>query len=497
MGNGHSAPRTVGAMFRDVDSLITTLGNVWPAVAAVLTFLLSIIVSAHIVLYKSDSRAAVGWVGMVWLVPVIGAILYVLFGINRIRRRAALSRGYQTFETQVAHRPPQVTLPAQAQPLLQLAGYVDRVAGRSLTMGNSITPLNNGDEAFPAMVEAIDQAEIGVALSTYIFNSGPAGRSFQDALERAVNRGVKVRVLIDAVGARYSWPPIVRALKRRDIPVARFEHTVVPWRMPYINLRNHRKLLIIDGKTGFTGGMNIREGSVLANDHPHPVQDLHFRVEGPVVAHLMEAFSEDWIFTTGQALDGVDWFPRLEPVGQAVARGITDGPDRDIDKAELTLLGALAAARSSVRILTPYFLPDSRLISALNVAAMRGVSVEILLPEKNNLALVQWASTAQLWQVLRRGCRIYYTAPPFDHTKIMLVDDCWTFFGSSNWDPRSLRLNFEFDVECYDANLVAELTQLVEKKLATARPITLENVNGRRLLIKLRDGVARLAAPYL
>ena len=264
-----------------------------------------------------------------------------------------------------------------------------------------------------------------------------------------------------------------------------------------MNLRNHRKLLIVDGTIGFTGGMNIREASVLASQHPHPVQDLHFRLDGPVVAHLMEAFSEDWAFTTGEVLEGIDWFPRLEETGSAVARGITDGPDRDIDKAELALLGALAVARSSVRIVTPYFLPDSRLISALNVTAMRGVSVEILLPQKNNLALVQWASTAQLWQVLRRGCRIYATAPPFDHTKLMLVDDCWAFFGSSNWDPRSLRLNFEFDVECYDADLVTTLHALVEAKLRTARPVTLDDVNGRPLFIKLRDGVVRLAAPYL
>ncbi|TFG51666.1 MAG: cardiolipin synthase [Gemmatimonadales bacterium] len=484
-------------MFWDVDSILTTLGETWPAVAAVLTFLLSLITSAHIVLYKSDSRAAVGWVGVVWLAPVIGAVLYVLFGINRIRRRAALTRGYQTFETQVAQRPPQVLLPAQAESLLQLVAYGDRVAGHSLTMGNAITPLVNGDEAYPAMVAAIDLARSSVALSTYIFDHGPVGQSFLDALERAVHRGVTVRVLIDAVGARYSWPPIVRALKRRQIPVARFEHTIVPWRMPYMNLRNHRKLLIIDGTIGFTGGMNIREGSVLASQHPHPVQDLHFKIEGPVVAHLMEAFSEDWIFTTGEALDGIDWFPRLEDAGQAIARGITDGPDRDLDKAELTLLGALAAARSSVRIVTPYFLPDSRLISALNVTAMRGVAVEILLPQENNLALVQWASTAQLWQILRRGCCVFYTPPPFDHTKLMLVDDCWAFFGSSNWDPRSLRLNFEFDVECFDPDLVSTLDDLVERKLGTARPVTLQDVNARPLPIKLRDGVARLAAPYL
>ena len=185
------------------------------------------------------------------------------------------------------------------------------------------------------------------------------------------------------------------------------------------------------------------------------------------------------------------------PVGETVARGINDGPDEDFEKARFVFLGALACARSSVRIMTPYFLPDAGLISALDVTALRGVRVEILLPEKNNLALVQWASTAQLWQVLHRGCRVYYSPPPFDHSKLMIVDGGWALFGSTNWDPRSLRLNFEFGVECYDTALVSELDALFAAKLAKSREVTAAEVNGRPLHIKLRDGVARLAAPYL
>jgi cardiolipin synthase len=252
-----------------------------------------------------------------------------------------------------------------------------------------------------------------------------------------------------------------------------------------------------DGQVGFVGGTNIREGHVLARNPRAPVQDLHFRLEGPVVAQLMDAFVEDWAFTTGEMLEGESWFPPLAAAGTVVARGISDGPDEDLDRARLTLLGALACARSRATILTPYFLPDAGLITALGVAALRGVEVEILLPRVNNLALVQWASTAQLWQVLERGCAIWTTPPPFDHSKLMLVDGEWALIGSSNWDPRSLRLNFEFDVECYDPALAAELAELLERKRCGARRVTLADVDGRPLPTRLRDGLARLAAPYL
>jgi cardiolipin synthase len=163
----------------------------------------------------------------------------------------------------------------------------------------------------------------------------------------------------------------------------------------------------------------------------------------------------------------------------------------------LALAGALSCAERRVGVLTPYFLPDDALISALNVAAMRGVEVDIILPAVNNLRTVQWASTAMLWQILEYGCRVWLSPPPFDHTKLMLIDDSWTLLGSGNWDPRSLRLNFEFNVECYDRSLAAAAGEIFDRKKAGARKITLADVDGRRLPVRLRDGIARLLSPYL
>lgn len=485
-----------------MNAFLAVLADAWRITAGALTILLSLIASAHVVLYKRDSRAAVAWVGLIWLVPVLGAVLYVLLGINRVRRRAVSRRGgLLTGATLEMERPAALRseqlLPSGLHRLHSLAELVDRVTGRPLTAGNTVTPLENGDAAYPAMLAAIDAAERSVALSTYIFDQDAAGAWFVDALDRAARRGVATRVLIDDVGARYSWPPIVHALRSRGVSVARYGRTLLPWRLPYMNLRNHRKLLVVDGRTGFTGGMNLREGHVLERRPRHPVQDLHFRIEGPVVRHLALAFADDWQFTTGEPLVGDAWFPRLDPHGPVFARGITDGPDEDFEKARLVVLGALACAHASVQIVTPYFLPDSGLITALTVAAMRGVRVDIVLPAQNNQVLVQWAATAQLWQVLKRGCRVYYTPPPFDHTKVMVVDSGWAFIGSSNWDARSLRLNFEFDVECYDNKLAALLRALVERKLETAREVTGRDVDNRSLPVRLRDGIARLAAPYL
>jgi len=286
-------------------------------------------------------------------------------------------------------------------------------------------------------------------------------------------------------------------LAEHGVRVATFLDTWVPAQMTYVNMRNHRKILVIDGRIGFTGGMNIREGSLLERRPAHPIQDLHFRIEGPVVGELQDTFAEDWLFATGERLEDEGWRPALESVGTSLARGIPDGPDENFETHRWTFLGAIAQAREHIEIVTPYFLPDQTLITALNTAAMRGVHVEVLIPEENNLRFVQWASTAGLWQLLIRGVDVRLTKPPFDHTKLLVVDRHWVMVGSSNWDARSLRLNFEFNVECYDPQLARELEPLIAAKRNAARPVTLAEVNGRPLPVRLRDGIARLFSPYL
>ena len=475
-----------------------TISKFWPHLVAGFGSLAALLASIHVLLRKRDSRAAALWIGLIWLLPLLGPVVYLVFGVNRIRPRA-VSLGMHKISSRPIPEDWGETQPVEAKHLQQLARVVGHVVGQPLTPGNHVQALVNGDEAFPAMVAAIESATKSIALMTYIFDNDASGKQFVDALGRAVRRGVAVRVLLDAAGTRYSWPSITHRLRHAHIPFAKFlpASLFTPWHVTTINLRNHRKLLVVDGQTAFTGGMNIRHGSVLAGHPRHAVQDLQFRVEGLVVTRLQEAFVNDWAFTTGETLDDDIWFPELKECGKVITRVITDGPDEDFEKFRWTLLAALAEAQTSVQIVTPYFLPDTTLVTALNLAALRGVRVDILLPAKNNLPFVQWASRAMWWQVLERGCHLWLTPPPFDHSKLMVVDAHWVLLGSANWDARSLRLNFELNLECYGHDFAGEMEAVIQRKLHGAHEVTLAEVTARPLPAQLRDAIARLFSPYL
>ncbi len=456
--------------------------------------------TVHALLNKRDARSAVAWIGLVWLAPpVVGALLYFVFGINRIQRKAgrlirenpAMAAAARATLARHVHAPGH---PGDLEGLVRMGS---RLNPRPLLAGNRVTPLELGDVAYPAMLEAIGRANRSVTLCTYIFDNDPVGREFAAVLAAAQGRGVAVRVLVDDIGARYSIPPIFGALDRAGIPNAGFLPTWLPWQAAFLNLRNHRKLLVVDGTVAFTGGMNVRAGHWLARAQGKPVQDLHFRLEGPTVSSLQEIFATDWEFASGERLEGELWFPLCPPAGPVLARAVPDGPEKESELIHWLLQGALNAAESSVLIATPYFLPDAPLVAALNMAALRGIAVELLLPARNNLPWVQWASQAMLWQVLEKGCRVWLTPPPFDHTKLMVVDERWSLLGSANWDARSLRLNFELDVECYDTPLAQQLTAVFRRKQAAGREIAAADLEGRRLPARVRDGFAHLFTPYL
>jgi len=463
------------------------------------SLLLSALATVHILLTKREVRAAVGWTGVVWLAPFIGVALYLLLGVNRIHRRAEQRRRERltrmTLWERAGEEVPLGALDAGSAPRFRAhARLAQRLTHMPLTAGNRIEPLINGDEAYPAMIAAIDAAERSVALCSYIYQWDAVGHKFADALARAAARGVDVRVLVDAVGSLYG----ARHFRARGVPARNF-NIPTPFHAAVLNLRTHRKILVADGRVGFTGGMNIRDLHQTGGERPLSSQDMMFRMEGPIVAQLLTVFDEDWQFAGGGPLTGEAWYPETAETstGPAVLRAVPDGPDMDFSSTSWILESVLAVARERVRITTPYFLPDLGLISALAQAALRGVQIDILVPEKSNLPFIRWASEAQFDVLLAYGCNIYLTPPPFDHKKIVVVDDYWALIGSSNWDARSFRLNFELNAEIYDAAAARRLDALLAARIRESRPLSYRAVAERPLALRLRDRAAWLMSPYL
>lgn len=471
----------------------------FPLMLEIALALVGVLSAGHALLHKRDPRAAWGWVAVCLMFPGVGAALYWLMGVNRIRTRARTWEAKGRFGAEGESRRPDGSSRAGAppfhdEPIATLVKVGDTVTRAPLLGGNRIRLLHNGEAAYPAMLDAIAKARETVCLSTYIFRTDATGLRFVDALADAAARGVDVRVLIDGLGELYSFPWAGRRLRGAGVRVARFLPLVRTGF--HLNLRNHRKLLVVDGVVGFAGGMNLGDHHLAEGSNPRRVIDLHVGVEGPVVGQLEDAFLEDWYFTTGETLGArPERTPQTE--GNAFCRGVMAGPNEDFETLTWIILGALGAARDRVRIMTPYFIPDRALLSALNTAALRGVRVEIILPRRTNLPYVSWATRALLWEVLQYGARVYEQPPPFVHSKLLTVDDAYALVGSANLDPRSLRLNFEFNLEIYDRDVAAELARHFDAVRGRSREITLEALDARPLPAKLRDAAAKLFSPYL
>jgi len=464
----------------------------WFLVAGVA--LVSTASAIHALLYKREPAAAFGWIAFCLLFPVVGPIFYYLLGINRIRMRARRLRGEQVAGLDTANATVPEAIPAAFRTQAQISRAV---TGLPMTHDNHIERFIGGETAYPAMLEAIEQATHQVYLSTYIFESNVTGQRFADALAAATARGVDVRVLLDGAGEFYNRPAIRHRLRRDGVRVERF----LPPRLfppsPVINLRNHRKLLITDSETVFMGGMNIGDRHLRERpDHREGIRDIHFRVQGPVTAQLEDVFLDDWAFITGERPT-----PRAATgpavTGSAMGRTLVDGPNEDLHRLTMVLVGAVAAAREQVAIMVPYFLPPPELVAALQAAAVRGTRVDIVLPGRNNLPFMHWASRNMLWELVKWNVGVYYQPGPFDHTKLIVVDRHYTQIGSANLDARSLRLNFEIMLEVYDTQFGERMADHIESARRDAHRVTLDELDGRAMLPRLRDAIAWLFTPYL
>jgi cardiolipin synthase len=468
-------------------------------IAVLFHVVISPLTALHALMFKRDSRAALGWIALCLLLPVAGPVLYTILGINRIRRRArrlelpGLKIGFERGRARRAGAEDHPELPDAIADLEHIGA---QLSAHPLSAGNAVQALRHGDEAYPEMLAAIERAERSVFLCSYILDADETGRAFADALERAQQRGADVRVIVDGVGQYYTRPRAVRWLRRRGLRARAFlPPSLLPPRLS-LNLRNHHKILVVDGRQAFTGGMNIGDRHVVGESPARAaVADLHFRLDGPVAAQLEAEFLRTWEFITGVRDAPAPVQPK--DTGPVWCRTLTDGPDEDLDQITLLLGATIARAQRSVLIMTPYFLPPRELIGALQAASLRGVEVVLVLPAVNNLPFVHWATRNMLWELLYQGIEVFYQPAPFNHAKLLVIDDCYTLVGSSNWDSRSLRLNFELQVEAFDAAFARDMAGRLRAAAASGRPVSLEEVDNRSLPERLRDSFFWLFSPYL
>ncbi len=458
----------------------------------------SFVAAAHALLTKRDPGSALGWSAALIFLPVGGLISYLIFGISRAQSRA---EQIMRKEAKYAENIEEYEICSEsALTMISSEAKVMNTLGSNLTSlhlcpGNFIKPLYNGDEAYPAMLDAIKSAREHVFLSTYIFNYGYAAQMFIDALLYAHKQRVDVRVLVDGIGRLYSWKQPIGILAKEGIKTTVFRPmSLVPPKFG-INLRSHRKVLICDA-IGFTGGMNISDGNMLklGSQKKSLIQDMQFRCEGPIVNQMRRAFLINWAFCTNE----LTTLPYLKYTnkGNCSCRVVVDGPGDDKDTLSDLICGSINIARRKIRIMTPYFLPPAPLAAALQSAARRGVDVRVVLPGHNNLAYVDWAMRHILPHFLQAGVRCWYQIPPFAHTKLLVIDDFYSLIGSANLDSRSLLLNFELDMEIYDKDINEELGEFIDNASNSGKEISLYDLQRQSLPVRLRNAASWIFSPY-
>lgn len=363
--------------------------------------------------------------------------------------------------------------------------------GPGLLDGNQVVALENGDEIFPSMLAAIRGAKHTINFETYIYWSGDIGKTFADALAERAKAGVKVNVLLDWVGSIKMDDKLVDEMKDADIQIEKYRP--LRWyNLGRLNNRTHRKILVVDGKIGFTGGVGIADQWGGHAQDPDHWRDLHFKVEGSVVAQFQAAFNDNWIKTTGQVLDGEEYFPALTSIGDMRAQMFTASPAGGSESMHLMYMMAIAAASESIDLEAAYFVPDELIVEALLTACRRGVRIRIILPGKHiDSESVRFASRASWGKLLEEGVEIHEYQPTMMHNKMLIVDREMVSVGSTNFDGRSFRLNDEASMNVYDKPFAARMSEVFEQDLASTTRYTRDMWKQRGVQEKLIESLVR------
>ncbi|HJL19745.1 MAG TPA: cardiolipin synthase [Sandaracinaceae bacterium LLY-WYZ-13_1] len=474
-------------------------GLLWAALTP-LEVVWVIAVAVYMVMQRRSAQATMAWIFVLAFLPLFGVLVYFFFGPRRFeRRKRRRARALRTVErTTAADAGASLEVPDPATRLMSLCEAAVGLAGRPRTA--EVRIFTEGRAKYAALEAAIAEATHHVHLEYYIWEPDRIGTRLRDRLCERAKAGVKVRVLVDGFGSSKAHDRFWKPLRDAGGDVRRFNAlTLARWRPRMANFRTHRKIVVVDGTVGFTGGMNVTDVHTDEHTGEEAWRDTHVELRGLAVKGLQMVFFEDWLYAGGDARD-IDAYlpaPGSVPAASRVCQIVSSGPDENLDAIHKLFFASIAGAGARVLLTTPYFVPDEATFHALTTAALRGADVRILVPKGGDVPLVAAAARSYYPELLEAGARIFEYGPPVLHSKTLVVDDALALVGTANFDNRSFRLNFEVVVAAYDAGTADELARAFEHDLTHAREITLAMVRGAPFHTRLAASAARLLSPIL
>jgi cardiolipin synthase len=510
----YASTKGVDSMFSMEDTLFGL--KYWVVLGTAVHILAFIGVCLHALHRRRNASATILWIFTAWSLPLFGPLLYLSFGIDRVSIKGLKTKAIGqllTEQRQERHRDDSSFVAwhfEQRTDLFSIENDFVRKLNQSfdalipehpLLDGNKITSLISGDQAYPLMLQAIKEATHHIHLQSFIIGNDETARKFLDVLKTKAEEGVKVRLMFDRFGSTHAvFGRLFNAYKNiPNLEIQGWTQANLLKRQFQINLRNHRKNLVIDGRVAFFGGVNLGIDNLTCDGHL-AIRDYHFKVEGPFVHELQFSFLRDWYFISEESLSILlcpEHFPKLPVSGSAKVRIIDSGPSAPPEMLGEAYFNAIVMAQKQILIATPYLVPTNDILKALRSAARRGVDVCIMLPEKNNHRYAGLASKALYEELLESGARIFHRKPPFIHAKAMVIDDCIALVGTSNLDVRSLELNYETTVLIHDESTVNQLKLIIHEDLEMSTEINLNEWLQRPSINKLGENLCSLMTPVL
>ncbi len=476
--------------------------SLWGAIS-LLFLITSLAIAFIVVLEKRSPYKTAAWILALVMLPGIGLVVYLIFGQEYRKNKMFSRRGLKTLgryrslaSRQLRKlRKNELQLPKAAMDNEKIVRLLMNNSHALLTTGNRLKILNNGEKTLKALFAAIERAKHHIHLEYYIIEEDETGNRLKELLVRKAGEGVEVRVIYDDVGSWGLSRRYLKVLKTAGVDIQPFMEVRFPRLTSRVNYRNHRKIAIIDGETGFTGGINIADRYVKGLKKIGPWRDTHLQLEGDAVACLQVIFAADWYFVKKENLAGSSYFKPMAEQGNTAVQISASGPDSDWDSISQAFFTAIAGAKREVFIVTPYLMPTPPLVTALKTAALGGVSVQILIPEFSDALIPKWCSFSFVEELLEAGVRVFLYQKGFIHTKLILVDGNFASIGTTNLDFRSLETNFEVNAFVFDEQFTRQLTAFYKTDLRNSREVLAPEWKKRPWESHLKESLAHLVSP--